>query len=334
MKLITSIIIVALLVVAILLFFYTRKKSTRYVVGIISFVILLLLIIIPSGFHTVETGEVGVVKEFGKIKEVKSPGLFWIFFPTQTVEIYDTKNQQIELITSAYSQDAQTMEAVATIQFRIRPDKVSDIASEFGSLETLIHRIRSISEEKLKVVLSSKSAMKLIESRSTLSPDVELSIKENTSRYYVDITMVAVTDITFNDAFELAVENKMIAEQEKLKAEYDKEKAIIKAEEELAVAIKAAEAKIETAMGDAQSMIEIAQAEAETIQLKSIEAARMLGFTINEDGTINMDGKTAEEIKVISEYLKYIEYLSVWDGELPSVVGGGNEYIIPLPNIE
>ena len=44
-----------------------------------------------------------------------------------------------------------------------------------------------------------------------------------------------------------------------------------------------------------------------------------------------MDGKTAEEIKVISEYLKYAEYLAKWDGKLPNVIGSDAGIIIPMP---
>ena len=123
----------------------------------------------------------------------------------------------------------------------------------------------------------------------------------------------------------------MIAEQQQLKAEYEKKKAIIEAEQELEVAKLAAQANIAKAEGDAEAVRVKAQAEANAIKLKSIEVARMLGFGITETATdegviydIDFTGKSAEEIKVISEYLRYIEYLEVWDGKLPTVMGGDN----------
>ena len=158
--------------------------------------------------------------------------------------------------------------------------------------------------------------------------------------YCVNIVAVVLTNIDFSPAFEKTVEDKMIAEQEKLKAEYEKETAIINAEKELEVAKLAAEAKIESAKADAQSQIEVAKAEARAIQLKSIEVARALGFNINEkvvadeegvesvEYTIDFTGKTAEEIQVITDYMKYIEYLSKWDGKLPSVMTGDSASIM------
>jgi regulator of protease activity HflC (stomatin/prohibitin superfamily) len=79
--------------------------------------------------------------------------------------------------------------------------------------------------------------------------------------------MVVVTDITFSEAFENTVEDKMIAEQEKLKAEYEKEKAIIQAEQQLEVAKKEAEAQLEKAKKEAESKELIAEADAKALQI-------------------------------------------------------------------
>lgn len=306
---------------------------------IICLISLITFIFVPFSFHQIETGEVAVVKVWGNAKEVKSEGLYFGSWISTKYVKYDLKTQEINADISAYSQDAQSMTASLTVQFRIQADKVLEINKKYGSLDVLTERIQAVSEEKAKVVLSTSSAMALIETRSGLSAKVEEEIKNIIGQYYIDITMVAVTDITFSDAFENTVEDKMIAEQEKLKAEYEKEKAIIQAEQSLEVAKLEAEAKLAEAEGEAKSLEAIAQAQANAIKLKSIETARMLGFTITEtiteDGTvydIDFTDKTQEEINAISEYLKYIEYLEKWNGELPNVVTSDSATImIPTP---
>jgi hypothetical protein len=184
--------------------------------------------------------------------------------------------------------------------------------------------------------------MNIIETRSTISPLVEDTIKNAVNEEYcVDIVAVVLTNIDFSDAFEKTVEDKMIAEQEKLKAEYEKETAIVNAEKELEVAKLGAQAKLEKAKADAEAQIEVARAEAEAVKLKSIEVARALGFNIKEteitddegivvavEYEIDFEGKTDEEIKLITEYLKYIEYLAKWNGELPGVVAGDSTSIM------
>ena len=70
--------------------------------------------------------------------------------------------------------------------------------------------------------------MEIIETRSSISPTVENTIKAAVNEEYcVDIVAVVLTNIDFSDAFEKTVEDKMIAEQEKLKAQYEKETAIV-----------------------------------------------------------------------------------------------------------
>lgn len=243
----------------------------KVVSGLGMAVMFVLFVFVPFSCHQIDSGEVAVVKVWGEAKEVKGEGFnFDSWISTKYIK-YDLKTQEINSSISAYSQDAQSMTAGLTVQFRIQADKVLNINKEYGTLDVLTERIKAISEEKAKVVISQSSAMSLIETRSELSTKVETAINSAVSQYYIDITMVVVTDITFSEAFENTVEDKMIAEQEKLKAEYEKEKAIIQAEQKLEVAKLEAEAQLEKAMKEAEAT-EV-RAEAEANALKIIETA-------------------------------------------------------------
>ena len=300
------------------------------------------LAIIPGSFHTVEAGQIAVVKHLGEARSVRTAGTYFDFWITEKYEIYDAKVQNMDIKTQAYSKDAQTMSIAMNVQYKIDESKVIDIANQYGTIDLLANRIESIATEKAKATLSSYSAMNIIETRSTISPLVEETIKMAVNEEYcVDIVAVVLTNIDFSDAFEKTVEDKMIAEQEKLKAEYEKETAIVNAQKELEVAKLEAQAKIEKAKADAEAQIEVARAEAESVKLKSIEVARALGFTINEteitndegvvtsiEYEIDFEGKSSDEISLITEYLKYIEYLAKWNGELPDVVTGDSASIM------
>ncbi|MCH5156648.1 MAG: hypothetical protein J1G02_02085 [Clostridiales bacterium] len=321
--------------------FRTKKRNNRKLFTVcvalagVAFVMFMLL---PFSLHTVEPGRVAVVKVLGSAEYVRSPGTYFDLWFTRQYDMLDTTVQQEQINTMCYSSDAQTMDVMLVVQFQIRTDKAIEIDNNYNSLARLTERVRSISEDKAKTVLSQKSAMNIIETRSTVSPDIERLIKETVEdNYYVDIVAVVITNIDFSDAFEKVVEDKMIAEQEKLKAEYEKQKAIIEAEKELEVAKLDAEARIARAQGDAEAVRLAAEAEANAIKVKSIEVARMLGFniaeTVTEDGvlySIDFTGKSEEEIALISEYLKYIAYLEKWDGELPEVMGDGANVFLPI----
>ena len=321
---------------------HTRSKKISPLGAIIALVAIVGLAIVPSSFHTVEAGEVAVVKHLGEAKVVRTAGTYFDFWLTEQYDYYDAKVQNMDIVTQAYSKDAQTMQIAMNVQYKIDLSKVIDIANEYGTIDLLANRIQSIAIEKTKATLSSYSAMNIIETRSTISPLVEQTIKSAVDdEYCVEIVAVVLTNIDFSDAFEKTVEDKMIAEQEKLKAEYEKETAIVNAEKELEVAKLQAQAKLEKAKADAEAQIEVARAEAESVKLKSIEVARALGFRIIENEItddsgvvsaveyeIDFEGKSAEEISLITEYLKYIEYLDKWDGKLPSVVTGDSASIM------
>ena len=329
-------------------FFKKRRRKNGIIGAALASLSAVLFVLLPFSFHTVNAGEVAVVKHLGKAEKVRTAGTYFDFWVTNTYDIYDAKVQNMEIATQAYSKDAQTMDVMMTVQYQIEASKVIEIANKYGSLNILGNRIESIATEKTKSKLSSYSAMSIIETRSTISPQVEEIIKETVDEEYcVNIVAVVLTNIDFSPAFEKTVEDKMIAEQEKLKAEYEKQTAIVNAQKELEVAKLAAEAKVESAKADAQAQVEVAKAEAQAIQLKSIEVARALGFVINEkvvkdeDGvesmeyTIDFTGKSSEEIQVITDYMKYIEYLAKWDGKLPTVVAGESATImIPTPSVD
>ncbi len=319
-----------------------RDKKINPIGAVIVLVGILGIILIPSSFHTVEAGQIAVVKHLGEANKVRTAGTYFDFWVTDKYEYYDSKVQNMDISTQAYSKDAQTMTIAMNVQYKINEAKVIDIANEYGTIDLLANRIQSIATEKAKATLSSYSAMNIIETRSNISPLVEQTIKDAVDEAYcVEIVAVVLTNIDFSDAFEKTVEDKMIAEQEKLKAEYEKETAIVNAEKELEVAKLQAQAKLEKAKADAEAQIEVARAEAQAVKLKSVEVARALGFNITEteilddkgvvesvEYEIDFTGKSDAEIQLITDYLKYIEYLSKWDGKLPTVMTGDSASIM------
>lgn len=239
--------------------------------------------LIPSSFHQVEAGQVAVMKSLGKIVGTRMPGTYFDFCLTSKYIYFDTTVQKLDINTNSYSSDAQTMNIQMTVQYRIDPSKAENILTEYSNMSSLAQRIEKVADDNVKSILSKYTAMKIIETRSMISPEVEQTIKEAVgNRYYVQVTAVNLTNIDFTDEFEKAVEDKVVAEQQK-------EAAITKAEQELEVAKLTAQAKIEAARGDAESQKIIASASAEAMALKIVELAKSLGFTVNETYIQNIE---------------------------------------------
>lgn len=188
------------------------------------------LVIVPASIHVVDTGEIAVVKYLGDARKLRTAGTYFDWNLLYEYQIYDSKVQNVEINTMTYSSDAQTMDITMTLQYQIMGDKVLDIAKQYGSLEALQARIQSIAIEKTKAVLSAHKAMDIIAKRAEMSPAVEDAIKSAIDdNYFVNVNTVVLTNIDFSDAFETAVEEKMIAEQQQLKANYENETKVAQA---------------------------------------------------------------------------------------------------------
>ena len=114
------------------------------ILGVVGALLAIAFLIVPFSFHTINTGELAVVKHLGKITHVREAGTNFDLWIINSYQKYDTKVQNVDITTAAYSSDAQTMEITMTLQYQIMPDKVIDIATQYGSLEILQNRIQSI----------------------------------------------------------------------------------------------------------------------------------------------------------------------------------------------
>lgn len=211
--------------------FTKKNKFTGIVAVILALVMVVALAIVPGSIHQVNEGEAAVVRQFGKAVDIRKPGMHFDLNITKNYQIWDTKVQTIEIETPAYSSDAQLLTLAISFQYKIMSDKLLNIVAEYGSMEALDTRITSVVLDKTKSVFSSYTAMNIIAERSSMSDRVEeILLSTIGESYFVTVTEVAVKNIDFSDAFEKAVEDKMVAEQNKLKAQYDAEATIVEAQ--------------------------------------------------------------------------------------------------------
>ena len=289
-----------------------RKRSiTGFVIAIIGIV---GFVLVPWNFHQVETGEVAVVRNMGKIEGTRDSGVHFDFWMTNSYQTYDTKIRSLSIETQAYSQDAQTMTIQMSVHYQIDPSKAVEIASKYGSLEILENRITGKAIQETKDVLTKRGAEKIIEERNLISQEVADAVESAIGAdYYVDIQTVALTNIDFSDAFEKAVEEKMVAAQKKLQAEIENDMKIAAAKAE-------ADAKLE----EAKLKVDIATQEAEAAKIKASNEAEIKEIQANAE---------AEARKIVSEVWKNMSdeareatlkqlALEKWDGKLPETMVG------------
>ena len=230
---------------------YLCSEDNKVAGGIcwaLALICLISFVVVPFSLHQVDETEVLVIKEYGKVKEViTDPGMEFDFWLGKSYERIDTKTQDLKIEAMTYSSDAQVMNVALTIQYKFLGGEAKRIIKDYGSTKALTERITSVLTETPKAVLSTRTAMEIIANRSSITPEIREAIQTALGeKYPVEITNVAISNIDFSDAFEQAVEEKMIAEQNKLKADYENEKKV-------ATAKANAEAKLLEAEAEAKS---------------------------------------------------------------------------------
>lgn len=277
----------------------TRRgfNIARWIVAAVAIVVLLGATII-GGIRVIDQTEVGIVKTFGRVDHVITSGLNFVNPFTDTVEKMDLKVHVREAAFASYTKDAQPLTAAIEYQYEPHSEQAIQIISQYGSYEIMETKLCAAVEERSKIVMARYSAMTLLENRSTLSAEVQTEVKELEELFPVNFTQVVVKDIDFSDAFEKAVEAKMEAEQNALRAENEKKEAITRAEQEREVARVQAEATVLAA-----------QAEADALSI------------------------TREALEKMPEAWITQQYLEKWDGKLPTFISGGesgsNVMIVP-----
>lgn len=308
-----GVLFLGLLVGAIFLVTYgsEEEKNGLTVSGIIGIIAsIILFICIPFSFRTIQTGEVAVVKEMGKVIDIREAGTHFDLWLVRSYEKYDVKVRSVTSNTMAYSNDKQTMTVEMTTQYQVKKDKVKDVATLYGSIEALENRIGSIVIERTKSVLSSYNADSIISDRAKVSVEVSTVVEEAIGeRYFIDVTNVALTNIDFSDAYEQSVEQSMIAKQEVEKAKAEAEKLLVEAQNKVAIAEAEANAKKAQANGEAEALKIQAEAEAkalETVQMAweaiSVEVREIM---LREMGLEKWNGKLPETM-VGSQFIEQL----------------------------
>lgn len=273
-------------------------KTLKWVIsGVLAVIIVLLFVF--SGIKILDTTEIGVVKTFGEVSHTINGGLNFVNPITDTVEIYDLRVHVKEASFASYTKDAQPVTAAIEYQYELEPSAAMTVATQFGNYETLETKLANVVEERAKIVFARYGAMPLLENRSNLSAEVRAEVELLEQSFPVNFTSVVVRDIDFSDAFEAAVEQKMQAEQNALRAENEKKEAITRAEQAKAVAEIEAEAAIAKARGEAEAL------------------------AITREALENMPDTWIAQL-----------YLERWDGKLPQFITGDGAGVMITPNMD
>ena len=207
---------------------------------IIAAAVIIVLILVFNAFSVVEAGHTGVIVTLGKVTEsTLQEGLHLKIPFIQDIVMIDNRIVKLEVQTEAFSKDLQTVTTTLAINYRVDTAKSYSIYNNIGaSYEDVL--ITPAVNEVLKATTAMYTAEESVTNRNMISEGLVAGLNEKLNADGLYVTDVNIINFDFSEAFITAIEEKQVAQQQLLKAETDKQKAITNAQAEAeSVRIKA-----------------------------------------------------------------------------------------------
>ena len=253
------------------------------------------LIALPLAMiRIVPTGYTGVLVTFGRVEDKTIQAGAHIIAPWQNIVKMDNRSQKVSIETEAFSSDIQQVDIRATVNYCIDQKTAQNLYKTVGTgyYENIVYpRVL----ENVKATFAKYTAEALVANRNELSGVVGKAISNDMNPYGITIISVSVEDVDFTDAFTNAVEQKQVAEQNKLRAQTEQAQLTMEAQQAAERQVISANATAEVNRIQADTNLYAGQKEAQ----KNKELAESVDATL-------------------VDYYKALR----WNGQLPSFVGG------------
>ena len=207
--------------------------------AIASIFLLICFLILCNPFVMVGPGERGIKIKLGEVEpESYGEGLHFIFPFIQKFKTMNVKTQKMTLNTAVYTKDIQQAKITYVVNFNVQPDSVNKLFQEVG-IDYKNTILMPVVEGTIKDIIGKWNAQDLIANREKATSDILFKLQEQLTDNYLNITDFQMVEINYSEVFERAIESKVTAEQEALKAK----NKTVQVEEEAKQKVIAAEAE-------------------------------------------------------------------------------------------
>ena len=193
------------------------NEDLKIIIPIIG-VIITILLIACNPIAIVGAGERGVKVTMGKVSpQSYSEGVHFVTPFISKIYTMNVKTQKANPTTTVFTKDIQQARLVYVVNYNLQPENVHKMYREVGK-EYKDTILIPIVEGTVKNVIGRWNASDLIANRAKATSDILVKLQEQLDDNYINITDFNITDIDYSDSFEKAIEGKVTAEQEALKA--------------------------------------------------------------------------------------------------------------------
>lgn len=191
--------------------------------------VFIAFIAIMSSFSIIETGERGVVLRLGEYKYTMNEGLNFKAPFIDSVYKMQIRDRNYNSDVEVSSKDMQTIKISSSLVYSLDSQKVGDIYRRYGNnIESTI--IKPTVAEVINATIAQYPIEEFVSKRDEISKRIMGTIQTRLSDIGIDIKSFLITNHDFSDDYNKAIEQKKIAEQAAITAEYNKQKAQLDSE--------------------------------------------------------------------------------------------------------
>lgn len=221
----------------------------------------LVVMTIVMSMAVVPTGYVGIKTQFGKVQDdVLQEGMNFKIPLVEDLILMDCRTKKVEVTSGSSSKDMQTVNVTIALNYNVNKSTANKLYKEVGiDYENII--ISPAILESIKSVMAQYTAEELITKRAEVSAMVREALSNKILTRGFDVTEFNITNIDFSQAFDTAIEQKAVKQQEVEAAKAELERQKIQNDKEISIAEK-----------DAKVMeLQNSQVTDKTIKLKELE---------------------------------------------------------------
>ncbi len=275
---------------------------------VVALVLFFGFIVINDTYVIVNSGHVGVVRMLGAVQPTPLPEGFHLKKPfLDRVEEMDIRLTKEESQASAASKDLQNVSTKVTVQYSLTGAVAPKTYQKIGVRRTvaatlinpaILESVKAVTAKYTAEELVTRRAEVKLQTQEAIDKFIQITLKQKGAEGALTIANVAITDFDFSTEFNRAIEEKVKAEQDALKAVNEK-------------------------------LRRVTQAEAAAAERTLAADARAYEIEVSSKARADAIRREAQALKNNPELIQ-LRMAEKWDGVLPRVTGEG---MIPLINL-
>ena len=193
-----------------------NKEKQAMILAVLILLVVTILCFNPIAI--VGVGERGVKVTLGKVSpQSYSEGVHFVMPFISKIKVMDVKTQKVNFTTEVYTKDIQQAKISYVVNYNLVPQYVHQMFREVGMNYKDTILIPAI-EGNIKYIIGRWNAQDLVANRAVATADILNKLQMQMQDRYINVTSFQIIDINYSEVFEKAIESKVTAEQEALKA--------------------------------------------------------------------------------------------------------------------